>query len=291
MTDVSREHCLYTILYAPRERLESLLLDEVAPVLHEVRGAAELESLFFVRYSEPRWQLRVRVLGAREWVEGPVRARMAGLVESLTSGARIEGHEFAQYDREWERYGGREGMALAERLFSIDSLATLDLMDTERLGKLAKSRREWSLVAIDRLLDASALTREEKIAFYRRGYEWALGPEGWDASDRAALDRKWEELRPGLERLLLAQPPPERDTLWGGAAAADIGERFLAEAAPVVRTILDGCRAGRIAQDPTYLLWSYAHMMTNRLGIESTPEAILRYFMFRLLEPRPPGGP
>ena len=59
---------------------------------------------------------------------------------------------------------------------------------------------------------------------------------------------------------------------------------MLVEFTPPLREVLDHCRSGHVAQNSTYLLWSYAHMMTNRLGIESTPEAILRYFMYRLLE-------
>lgn len=279
-------HCLYTVLHAPRERLEPLLLDHVAPILHAVRDDPALESLFFVRYSEPRWQLRVRVLGERAWVEGPVRARFEACVNALTRSGAIEGHAFAQYDREWERYGGREGMALAERLFTLDSLAALDLLEAERSGGLARSRREWSVALVDRMLTAAGLEPDERAAFYRRGWEWALGPEGWDADDLAVLERRFEALRPGLERLLLG-PGPAPEALWGGAAPAAIAERFLAAAGPVLREVRAGCAAGRIRQVPTYLYWSYAHMLTNRLGIESTAEAILRYLVHRLLEPRP----
>jgi hypothetical protein len=42
-----------------------------------------------------------------------------------------------------------------------------------------------------------------------------------------------------------------------------------------------GLRDGSIAQEPVYLLWSYAHMHANRLGISSTAEAILRYLLWR----------
>jgi hypothetical protein len=57
----------------------------------------------------------------------------------------------------------------------------------------------------------------------------------------------------------------------------------------VAEAIREGLAAGRIQQDPIYLAWSYAHMNCNRLGIDVTPEALLRYFMQRLLEDG--GGP
>jgi len=76
------------------------------------------------------------------------------------------------------------------------------------------------------------------------------------------------------------------EALWGGAEAARIASRFLDAATPVVEAILGGHAAGRIRQDIIYLFWSYAHMFTNRLGIESAGEAVLRFFLHRLIEER-----
>ncbi len=42
--------------------------------------------------------------------------------------------------------------------------------------------------------------------------------------------------------------------------------------------------AGNIHQGLVYLVWSYAHLHANRLGIDLVPEAILRYLMFRAHE-------
>lgn len=50
--------------------------------------------------------------------------------------------------------------------------------------------------------------------------------------------------------------------------------------------IVSGHATGRIRQDIVYLVWSYAHMFTNRLGVESAGEAVLRFFLHRLIEER-----
>ena len=50
-----------------------------------------------------------------------------------------------------------------------------------------------------------------------------------------------------------------------------------------------GCRspaAGRVRQELVPLAWSYTHMHCNRLGIDPVAEAILRYFMHRLMQER-----
>ena len=285
MTD---QRCLYAMLHAPRERLEDLLMEQVAPVVAEIRNSPELDSLFFVRFSEPSWQLRFRVLGRPAWIESQIAPRMRTLADELKRRASIEGFEFATYDREYERYGGPEGIALAEKLFFLDSLAVLDWMAAERRGSVAKSRREFSILLVDRLLDLARFDRSMRLAFYRHGYAWATETSVWGADELAVLEERFQQIRPGLESLLFGGPVADPAARWGGADAARIGERFLSDAAPVVESILEGHAAGQIQQDLVYLFWSYAHMFSNRLGIESAGEAVLRYFLHRLIQEHEP---
>lgn len=278
------QDCLYTIAYLPRERIESLLLDELAPIVLEIEHHPGLDSLFFVRYSDPRWQLRFRVLGDPAWVQGSLRDQVGARLARLEQEGAIEGHAFGRYDRELERYGGEEGMRLAERLFFLDSMAALRLCAAERRGLSQRSRREIALLLCDGLLDLAGFDFQQRLAFYRRGYAWALEDGQWTAQELEILERRFLELLPGLDRLLAL--PRDGDGLWGGSETAEVARRFIDQARPVVREIVDGQRAGRIRQDVIYLMWSYAHMFTNRMGIESSAEAILRYFMHRYLQER-----
>ncbi len=278
--------CLYTIAYLPRERIEALLLDEFLPLTRELDAPEDLDSLFFVRYSDPRWQLRFRVFGRPEWVNGPLRERIGARMTELERQGTIEGHELARYERELERYGGEEGMALAERLFDLDSRMALELLDLDRRGGIAKSRREVALLMADRYADLAGFDQGTRRRYYRRGYSWALEEGQWGAADLEVLERKFRELEPGLERLFGEET--SEAARWGGEAVAAIAARFTTAAAPVMKAIVEAQSAGRIRQDLVYLLWSYAHLSSNRMGVESTPEAILRFFMHRLFEERRP---
>lgn len=276
--------CLYTIAFLPRERIEALLLDEFLPLVQEIRHHPDLDSLFFVRFSDPRWQLRFRIFGRPEWVNGALRDQLEARMARLQADGAIEGHAFSRYDREIERYGGEEGMDLAERLFFVDSLAVLELCDADRRGALSKSRREVALLAADRLADLAGFDERQRLHYYRQGYTWALETGEWSGADLEVLERRFAALKPGLERLF--SDSGDEASRWGGEAAAEIMRRFFASAAPCMKAIVDAHAAGRIRQDLTYLVWSYAHMFTNRLGVESTPEAILRYFMHRFWQER-----
>jgi thiopeptide-type bacteriocin biosynthesis protein len=286
MTAPEEQACLYSLLYAPRERHEEVLERLIDPIVAQIREDPSLDSLFFVRYSEPRWQVRFRVLGRPGWVNGPVRDLVERGVREMEAAGLVEGHGFHRYDREYERYGGEVGMALAERLFHVDSLACLDLIRLDRAGRLGKSRREIAMALVERFVDLAGFTTEDRIGFYKFGYAWALEQDVWSREDLAVLERRYQELRSGLERLFYGPGAADPEAFYGGTESAEAASRFLTGARPVVEAVLREHAAGRIPQNLRYLFWSYAHMMTNRLGVEAAPEAILRFFMHRLLEER-----
>jgi thiopeptide-type bacteriocin biosynthesis protein len=150
MTD---QRCLYALLNADREEHESLIRELVTPVARTLRDDPRLDSLFFARYNVPQWQLRFRILGRPDWVEGPVRGLLDETLHRLRDRGLVAGWEYASYERELERYGGEEGMALAEAVFLHDTCLCLDLMEAESRDEAGRSRRELSLLYADRFLD------------------------------------------------------------------------------------------------------------------------------------------
>lgn len=282
---VTPQSCLYALLYAPRDHHEEILRDLVTPVTRAIRSHPDLDSLFFARFNLPSWQVRFRILGRPSWVDGEVAELVRSRLFPVKERGLLERHEFASYQREYERYGGEEGMELAERIFLHDSLACLDLMEAESQGRLAKSRREWSLLLTERFLDLMEFDRTARIAFYRHGYRWTLDMESWSGDDFAVLEKRYRSLRPGLEELF--STPVDAPEAWGGEAPARIALAYLDSVRPAVKDLLAAHSAGRIRNDLVSLAWSYTHMQCNRLGIDPAPEAILRFFMHRFLEEGP----
>jgi len=276
------EACLYTLMHAPREHHEALLTEFVIPIVREIRSAPELDCLFFARYSEPDWQLRFRVLGRSDWISGPVKARIDAALPPMRAAGLVADVEFASYAREWERYGGTRGMYLAEQLFLHDSLACLDLIAAEGRGGLAKTRREYSLLFVERFLDLAGFDRDTRIAYYEFAHSWPIRDGVWNADDLAALDAKFASLAPGLVDLLRGGQSRDPVAQWGGVEPARIAESCLAASRPVLAELKTLHRTGDVKQDLVNLVWSYTHMHCNRLGIDAMPEAILRYFMWRL---------
>ena len=172
-------------------------------------------------------------------------------------------------------------MRLAERIFLHDSTACLDLIEAEARGELVRTRREYSLVHTERLLDLLGFGREQRLAFYQRGYQWAITEGDWTEEDVPRLEDRYAALREGLHDLLEGAASGDPSLQLGGAEPARISRVCIEATRPVVETLLEAHAQGKITQDFVSLAWSYAHMHCNRLGIGTVAEAILRFFMFR----------
>jgi thiopeptide-type bacteriocin biosynthesis protein len=278
---VKSEACLYVAVHAPRESHDRLLRELVAPIVRQIRGQKDLDSLFFIRYDDPDWQLRFRVLGRPAWVEGPVRHLAEQALQPFVDEGVIREVEFGEYAREWERYGGPLGMQLSERIFFHDSLACLDLLEAEARGQLSKSRREWSLAFTERFLDLFGFDEARRLAFYRSGHEWAFRDGAFEEEDLPRLERQYSANREGLRDIVLGLKSRDPEHLYGGSEPARIARALLDATRPVAEELLAAHAEGRVVQDLVTVVWSYAHLHCNRLGIELVPEAILRYLMFR----------
>lgn len=279
--------CLYTILHAPQERHDAVVREVVSPLARRFVGSAGLHSLFFARYNKPDWQVRFRVLGDPAWIAADVRPVVEGAVRDARAVSIVDRAEYDAYEREFDRYGGEEGMLLAERLFTIDTIACAELLDLEAAGRLERSRREWSLVYVERLFDLLALEPKLRAAVYRFSYSWALDQGFWSDDDLETLSKRYATLSSDFEDLLRGETSRDPVAQLGGAEAAAIVERAMDGLRPVAERIVAGLASGSIRQEIGHLAWSYGHMHCNRLGIDAHPEAILRFFMHRFYEDHP----
>lgn len=112
-----------------------------------------IDRWFFVRYRDPNPQLRIRFRANSNNLYATVIPELFKWASSLVSKRIIKGFSVNTYDREIERYGGRDGMDLAEKLFTIDSSLTAGIFAIPTLRKLdrgvvAAITIRWSLNAL-----------------------------------------------------------------------------------------------------------------------------------------------
>src|ERR1700722_9855965 len=110
----------------------------LGPALTTARDAGDVASWWFIRKG-PEWRIRL------ESPDGRFPGRLAGAL----AGARgVRTASETVYEPETTRFGGRDGMAAAHRLFAADSRRLLAHLATEG----TRLRRELPVVLATRML-------------------------------------------------------------------------------------------------------------------------------------------
>jgi thiopeptide-type bacteriocin biosynthesis protein len=118
---------LYVKVYGGRATLDRLLLERISCMVAEMKERG-LVCWFYVRYSDPESHLRLRFQAQHGVAPYEIAAVFAKHMNPMLTAGKIWRLEQDTYEREVERYGGQHGIIEAERLFCIDSEASLHLL-------------------------------------------------------------------------------------------------------------------------------------------------------------------
>ncbi len=269
---------------APRERHDAVLLEGVAPLVRELATSPRLDAIYFERVNKPDWGIRVHVLGERAWLDREVRGLVERCVEAVAGRAALEAD-----DSEDKWVGGPRERERLKRIYHLDTLACLDLMEAEAGGGLGTSRAQFSLLVVEELLNLFGLRGTGGLEFYRRGFQWALDLGRWGDEVLSALEEKYEAQKGALAAALDPGDGGLAAEAWGGPDPARIANRFLESAREPIAALLAAGAAQRLERAPMDFAVFVAHAHSNRLGIHATQEAAIRYLVWRARGgPRPP---
>jgi thiopeptide-type bacteriocin biosynthesis protein len=273
---------LYAKLYTGPAMLDQVLCDVVQPVAEMAVGTGAADRWFFVRYGDPDWHLRLRLHGQAERLHGEVLPALQAAAAPLLEAGRLWRLQLDTYEREVERYGGAEGMLLAERLFHADSQAVLELIPS--LPEDARGNGRWrlALVGMDLLLNDLGLDLEARRAVVRTARDTFAAEFHVDTGFKHQLGTKFRAERRGLEALCSRRPGADARL----APGLEVLRRRSQGLAPVLAELKACARAGRLAVPLAELALSYLHMHANRLlrSAHRAQELVLYDFLARLYE-------
>jgi hypothetical protein len=155
---------LYAKLYTGTATADQVLRQVVRPVTETALRCGAADGWFFIRYGDPDWHLRLRLHGQPKRLQEEVWPALRAAVVPLLDNGRVWRMQLDTYEREVERYGGAEGIELAERLFQADSEAMLQMvaghgnrsMSTLRLRTCGRRGPAWHIGGRDRVVGKSA---------------------------------------------------------------------------------------------------------------------------------------
>ena len=270
----------YLKLYTGTASADTLLREMIAPLAHDLISCGAADGWFFLRYGDPRFHLRVRFHGDDPAIlesaqQLAARALEAGLAQDAQLGT---------YEREVERYGGPDGILLAERLFHADSDTVVALLGMFEPGERGLEER-WQIGALgsDALLRDLGMDDQARAAFARRRQAALEREFRADAPLRTAIAGRVRAERSAVDALL-APDDTDHPLAPGIAVIARRSERIK----PLAVELTTLRAAGRLDLPLDALATSYVHMWLNRLcrSQNMLQEYVTYALLARVLEAR-----
>jgi thiopeptide-type bacteriocin biosynthesis protein len=231
-----------------------------------------IDSWFYLRYADPEEHVRLRFHGNAEQLcehlFGHICRWGSGLIERGISRRFV----FDAYDPEIERFGGREGVSLSERIFHADSEAASELTTVLAAKEWLDPERRTLLLALSvhDLIGSLGLSAGEILNWYKRHSA---------ESKEAVSGKPGEEYRKVKSHLRLALS----DSL-GWLAGQPLGDQVEAalflrrrQLAPLLVELRELESSSALKKSVDELCVSYVHLHLNRLGASASEGKILNF--------------
>ncbi|MEZ5443051.1 MAG: lantibiotic dehydratase [Lysobacterales bacterium] len=254
---------LYLRLHGSPQTLDRLLAGTLAPLAEQLRQQGHCSHWFYIRYGDPDWHLRLRFQGQPPRLLGQLLPRLHACLDQLVAEQQLSRVEIGSYQRELERYGGPEGMALCEQWFAQESRRIAGILLLLRGGQ---PHWRWQCAAACLLGDLSDLglcgvQQGELFEYLATGYK----REFRMAQQRlASLGQKYRQTATAVQAACLGQLPADLpEALRHALEAVRDADRPLRQSLGAqLRTL--AAEPGRLWGSVDQLLPSLVHMCCNR---------------------------
>lgn len=249
---------LYAKFYTGVATSDVLLRGLVGPLVTELKEQGLIDQWFFIRYGDPDWHLRVRFHGDAQRLLAEALPRLVAATTPFVDKGLIWKWQLDTYEREVERYGGDEGMLLAERWFSADSDFAVTLGQLFEGDEAAELMWRFAYWAMDEALDDFGFTLQEKFALAadsREGYGREFDQK---ATQVKALG---ERFRGHLPKMQAKFADLTDENVAAVKAATEARRAVHAEVARAYRELAE---RGALVSPLTSVVQSLLHMHCNR---------------------------
>ncbi len=252
---------LYAKLYTGPAVADRVLVDVIRPVVDAALASGASDGWFFIRYADPQPHLRLRLHGQPRRLAAEVLPLLADRCAPLVCSGQIARWQLDTYVREVERYGGDDGILLAERLFGADSECVLASLPGLPGDEGLAWRWKLALCGVDLLLDALGFSLEDRCTWVRQRRDAFATEFQVDSRVKRQLGEKYRAERQGMDDLLQLAHGPDAAQY---PALHTLQQRTRA-LTPIVQELRQLEQSGRLAESLPGLAASFCHMHINRV--------------------------
>jgi class I lanthipeptide synthase len=268
---------LYLKVYTGTASADRILTDTIGPVIGRLRQNGVIDEWFFLRYADPEHHLRVRLHGDPAALRDHALTALTDALSPYVEDSTVSKVALDTYHREVERYGGDDGIELAEQIHAADSDSVLNVLGMFEGEDVADARWKMCLYATDRLLADAGLDMQQRR-------DWAkAGAVGYRTEYPGAhnldsgIGGRWRSERAELTALL------DDTTDHPYESARQAFRQRSEQTAPLLAELADRGRRGLLTQQFDSLLHSFSHLNAIRLlrSAARTHELVLLSFLDR----------
>ena len=160
---------LYLKVYTGTASADRVLTGAIGPAVRRLRDDGVIDHWFFLRYADPEHHLRVRLHGDPDALRESALPELTDALDPYLSDGSSWRVALDTYQREVERYGGDDGIELAERIHAADSEAVVDVLGMLDDDDGPDVRWKLCVYATDRLLADAGLELQQRRGWARNG--------------------------------------------------------------------------------------------------------------------------
>lgn len=269
---------LYYKIYTGPKTSDRILTEAVKPVSEWLLKDGVIDSWFFIRYSDPKFHLRVRFHHTETLELGKTIRLVHDSLIPFVETDLIWKLTNDTYNREMERYG-HNYIEQLEKIFYYDSVMIVNIIDLIEGDEGEVIRWLIGLRAIDDMLDVFDYNDENKIKYLEKLYD-GFGKEfGMNKSLKSQLSDKYRAQQKVIENIMNHVNDNEGEMLPLFELLRKKREHVL----PIATIMLNIEKSNLLEISKDKLMDSYLHMMCNRLfkSKQRLHELVLYYFLFK----------
>lgn len=269
---------LFYKLYAGIKTADKLLAEVIRPLTEELTEKQYIDKFFFIRYTDPENHIRLRFHFQDVSKIGAVILLVHKTLQPYLEQGLISKVQTDTYNRELERYG-RNAMELAESLFHIDSVVTLNLLDLIEGDEGEIIRWQFAIRSMDDLLTNLQFSSSEKLQLLDNMKTSFFREHGESKELKLQLDAKFRTERKLVEDILDREQDSSREI----QPIIELLEWKKEQVQPLAEQLIQLKNNKQLQVTLEDLTSSYIHMLLNRVFMsrQRTYELVVYDLLYR----------
>jgi len=251
---------LYYKIYCGYKTSDKILVEVVKLVSDEMLEKEIIEKWFFIRYGDPENHLRVRFLLSKpDYIYTLIKLMNENLQRFISSGL-VWNVMIDTYKREIERYGINT-IHLSESLFFNDSVLSLNILSMIEGDSGEIIRWGIGLRSIDEFINDFNYSLEEKFKLLSYMRDSFVKEFNVEHNLRKQLSDKYRKNKLFIENILNGENENNNEL----SLLFDLIKNRSFMNKPIIDGILNIKNDNKLEKPLNELMWSYLHMLNNRL--------------------------